>query len=91
MLVITRLGNLGGQDCTLLLSVRSSLMLVDPSFQSLGMLAAYMPMFFDDFLNDTALGLISYQQSLVGGLDHLWFFHMGISSSQLTNSYFSEG
>ena len=29
---------------------------------------------------------------LVGGLEHFLFFHiLGISSSQLTNSYFSEG
>ena len=29
---------------------------------------------------------------LVGGLEHVLFFHiLGISSSQLTNSYFSEG
>ena len=29
---------------------------------------------------------------LVGGLEHVLFFHLlGMSSSQLTNSYFSEG
>ena len=29
---------------------------------------------------------------LAGGLEHFWFFHiLGMSSSQLTNSYFSEG
>ena len=29
---------------------------------------------------------------LVGGLEHFLFFHiLGMSSSQLTNSYFSEG
>jgi len=34
----------------------------------------------------------SYKCDLVGGLEHVLFFHiLGMSSSQLTNSYFSEG
>ena len=37
--------------------------------------------------------LASYSDYLVGGLEHLDYFsiQLGISSSQLTNSYFSDG
>jgi hypothetical protein len=29
--------------------------------------------------------------NLVGGLEHVLFFHIGNNNSKLTNSYFSEG
>ena len=43
---------------------------------------------------NTTLSVVSKRgySNLIGGLEHVLFFHrLGISSSQLTNSYFSEG